>query len=232
MNTQTHMKQLFFWLPAFILLVGVSSCKEEEDSLNGPYRSWVTVYENDNTPTLVTDRRLFLHVTNAQPDTTFYEVGDRGSVLYTLVDATSSTGATYEVVMKEFIKATVKPFVTDTSGDYRDTRLAAFSSAIISADYLNVLVKAYDSNESENTLELVRYPDEETHLSTDSLPVIRFRLQHNVASVKSTKKTKAACFNLTRLKNEFPGKAGYILRFSWKSTDDEREYDLRYTPVY
>lgn len=224
------MKKILFWLPALVLLVGVSSCKEDDNDMDGPYRSWVTVYSNDNTPTFVTDKKLFLHATNAQPDSTFYEVGDRGSVVYTLVDLPNQTGASYPIVMSEFIKATVKPFVDDTSASYRDTKLAAFSSGIVSGDYLNVLVKLFDSDDKMNTLELVRYPDEETHLDTDSLPVIRVRLQHNVGTVKSTQTTKAVCFNLTRLKNLFPGKGGYVLRFSWKSANDEQEYDLRYVP--
>jgi len=219
-----------FLLPVLLVMVGFSSCTEDDNGMNGPFRSWVTVNANDSTPMLKTDRGLYLHVTNAQGDSAFHEVGDRGNVLYTLVDATHSDGSTYQVVMSEFLPATIKPFVNDSNGIYKDTRLAAFLGGTVSANYLNVLVDTYESDESINTLELVRYSKEETHLDTDSLPVIRVRLQHNVAAVKKTKKTQAVCFNLSHLKVEYPGKRGYILRFSWKSTGDEQEYNLRYTP--
>lgn len=229
MNDMIRMKKWLFYLPALLVMVGMSSCMKDDDNSNGPYRSWVTVYTNDKTPTLVTDRKIYLHVTNAQGDSTFYKVGDRGNVVYKLVDATHSDGSTYQVVMSEFYKATVKPFVKNSDGNFKDARLAAFSGGIISENYLNVLVKTYDSDEPTNTLELVRYPDEETHLATDSFPVIRCRLQHNVGSVKSTMTTKAVCFDLSHLKIEYPGKRGFILRFSWKSTGDEQEYDMRYS---
>lgn len=224
------MKKIHLWLPALMLVMGMSSCLNEDDSLNGPYRSWVTVYQNDGLLTLKTDRGIFLDVENPLGDSSQYEVGDRANVLYTLVDAAHTNGSTYDVVMNEYHKALVKPFVHDTDGVFRDEPLAKFSAGIVSENYLNVFVKTYDSNESVNSLELVRYAEEETHLDTDSLPVIRVRLQHNVASVKTTTTTQAVCFNLSHLRTEFPNKNGYILRFSWKSSTDEQEYDLRYDP--
>ena len=224
------MKKTLLWLPALLLLVGMSSCLKEDDSLNGPFRSWVTVYQNDGLLTFKTDRGFFLDVANPLGDSSLYEVGDRANVLYTLVNTTHTTGSTYDAVMNEYHKAIVKPFVNDTDGVFRDKPLANVPTVIVSENYLNVLVKTYDSNESVNSLELVRYTDEETHLETDSVPVIRVRLQHNVASVKSTTTTQAVCFNLSHLTIEYPNKNGYILRFSWKSTTDEQEYDLRYNP--
>lgn len=224
------MNKIRVWLPALLLLVGLSSCLEDDNSLDGPYRSWVTVYQNDGLLTLKTDRGIFLDVANPLGDSSLYEVGDRANVLYTLVDAANTSGLTYDVVMNEYHKATVKPFVHDTDGVFRDEPLAYFSAGIVSENYLNVLVKTYDSDDAVNSLELVRYAEEETHLETDSVPVIRVRLQHNVASVRSTTTTKAVCFNLSHLRTEFPRKNGYILRFSWKSTTDEQEYDLRYNP--
>lgn len=224
------MKKTLLWLPALLLLVGLSSCLKEDDSLKGPFRSWVTVYENESLLTLKTDGELFLDVANPLGDSSLYEVGDRANVLYTLVDLAYTTGPTYNVVMNEYHKAIVKPFVHDTDEVFRDEPLVNAPSVIVSENYLNVLVKTYDSNETVNSLELVRYADEETHFETDSVPVIRVRLQHNVASVKSTTTTQAVCFNLSHLKIEFPNKNGYILRFSWKSTTDEQEYNLRYNP--
>lgn len=224
------MKKLYVWLPFALVLLGLTSCLGEEDNLNGPYRSWVTVFKNDAKLTLKTDRGLFLDVVRPLGDSSWYEVGDRANVLYTMVDVAHTSGNTYEVVMNEYNQAVVKPFVFDSTATYRNKPLAYFSAAMVSENYLNVLVKTFDSNDPVNTLELVRYTAEERHLDTDSFPVIRVRLQHNVGTVKNTSSLQAFCFDLTRLQTEFPNKKGYTLRFSWKSADDEQEYNLRYIP--
>ncbi len=227
------MKKIRIGLPVLLFVLALSACKEEDNGLNGPYRNWVTIFSNDNTPTLITDRGLYLHVTNPQGDSVFYEAGDRGNMLYTIVNAENATGTTHQVVMKEFLKATVKNFVTEADSNYEDRPLAQYMGGIVSSDYLNVLVKTYTSDMPVNSLELVRYPEEETHLETDSLPVIRFRLQHNVSSVKSSSTIQAVCFNLTPLSYEFPGARAFVLKFTWKQSNDEsgeQGFDLRYVP--
>lgn len=223
-------------MAVLFMTVSVTSCLNWDDEEELFFLAWASVASNDKAPTLNADNGMILHALNeANTDTTFYEVGDRVYVQFTLGDTTQANGKEYPVYITNYMKVLTKDFVTvasDTDTVYQDAFLSKLNSAILSGDYLNCILAVYASYASVNTVELVRYKQEESNLPTDTLPVIYLTLQHNTPAIdRMFAQVKALSFSLSPLLAEFPLAKTFTLRLSWKDDNRQNDYDLLYTPT-
>lgn len=229
------MKKFLPLLSVLLMTAGATSCINWGDEEELTFLTWGTVTSNDKAPTLKADNGIILEALNtADTDTTFYEVGDRVYLQFTLGDTTQANGTHYPIYLSNYMKVLTKPFVTvanDTDDVYLSKPFSKLNSAILSGGYLNCIVQTYTSYATLNSVELVRYKVEELNQPTDTLPVILMTLKHNTTMVDyNYVQLRALSFNLDSLVTEFPQAKTLKLRFSWSDNNQLNSYDLLYTP--
>lgn len=229
------MKRIFPLLAILLLATGVTSCLDLDNEEEASFLSWATVTSNEKAPTLNADNGVVLRVLNTtDTDTTFYEVGDRVYLQFTLGDTSQAHGREYPIYMTNYMSVKTKDIVTianDTDDVYQSAPLSRLNSAILSGGYLNCIIHLFASYSTENTVELLRYKADETNLPTDTLPVILLTLKHNTPAIdRAYAQIRAYSFSLDTLFTEFPQANALKLRLSWTDDNQFNQYDLRYTP--
>ncbi|NLE32897.1 MAG: hypothetical protein GX619_07740 [Bacteroidales bacterium] len=230
------MKRFFPLLAVLFMAAGVTSCLDWDDEEEPSFLTWATITSNEKAPTLKADNGVILHALNSvDTDTTFYEVGDRVYLQFTLGDTSQANGTDYPIYVANYMSVKTKDIVTidhDSNDVYHSVPLSRLNSAILSGGYLNCIIHLFASYSSENTVELLRYKLEETNLPTDTLPVILLTLKHNAPAIDHTySQVRAYSFSLDTLFAEFPQAKALKLRLSWTDDNQYNQYDLRYSPT-
>jgi hypothetical protein len=193
-----------------------------------------TVSTGGANPVFQMDEGYFLVPQASVPADTF-TVGERYFLYYSLADTTNHALNSYPINLSSYSMVTIKNFQVlekDSTDQWYDQPLPDFTWAWFSGQYFNTVFSTFVSTSTPNTYELVRVMEDESTVSTDTIPELYFELRHNVSTYTTVGVYyHYVSFDLSNLPAEFPNATKFVINISWNSYYyGELSFSDDYTP--